>query len=63
MKQPKKQRKYNVFTIAKLNALVKMAEAKNGVIVLSMESAGHKYPGQLQLTEECQSEVMGYWDD
>jgi len=59
----KKQRKYNVFTARKLQALLKMAEAKNGVIVLSMESAGHKFPGQLQLTDECQSEVMEYWDD
>ena len=63
MKQPKKQIKYNVFTARKLQALLKMAEAKNGVIVLSMESAGHKFPGQLQLTDECQSEVMEYWDD
>jgi hypothetical protein len=63
MKQPKKQRKYNVFTAKKLKALLKMAEAQNGVIVLSMESAGHKFPGQLQLTDGCQSEVMEYWND
>lgn len=63
MKQPKKQRKYNVFTARKLQALLKMAEARNGAIVLSMESVGNKYPGQLKLTDECQSEVMEYWDD
>ena len=63
MKQPKKQRKYKVFTAKKLQALLKMAEAQNGVIIVRMESAHHKYPGQLQLTEASHSEVMEYWDD
>jgi len=59
----KKQRKYKVFTARKLQALLRMAEAQNGVIVLGMESAGHKYPGQLQLTEESYDEVLEYCDD
>ena len=62
MKNTKKQRKYYVFTMAKLNALVKMAKSQDDVIVLSMESAGPKFPGQLQLTKECYSEVLEYWD-
>ena len=62
MKNTKKQRKYYVFTMARLNALVKMAKSQNGVIVLNMESAGHKYPGQLQLTNEFKNEFMEYWD-
>ena len=62
MKNTKKQRKYYVFTMAKLNALVKMAKSQDDVIVLNMESAGHKFPGQLQLTEDCYSEVLEYWD-
>ena len=63
MKQPKKQRKYKVFTIRRLKALVKMAEAQHGVTVIGMESSGHKFPGQLQLTEKSYREVIEFTND
>ena len=63
MGKPKKQRKYKVFTIRRLKALVKMAESQHGVIIVGMESAGHKFPGQLQLTEKSYWEVMEFTND
>ncbi len=64
MKQPKKQQKYDVFTTAKLKALLKMSKANNGVIIARFETSNYKlYPGQICFTDEFSSRVMEYWDD
>jgi hypothetical protein len=63
MKKPKKQEKYKVLTARRLRAMLKMAEAQNGIIIARMESAGRKYPGQLQFTEESYDAILEYCDD